>query len=90
MKNKMAKSLARITENGTKVVSFKYHGKPRNVMIGTTEASRFVPPWAIQKSPSVVKDTASQKHYLVGTENNLPTGRETKIFSMSKIRCPSF
>jgi len=87
MKHKITKTIDQILKRGTRVVSFKYHGVPRNVLIGAESTLDF-PNWGRTLNTAIREH--SGKRYLVGVEANLPYGREIRIFSLSKIRCPSF
>lgn len=71
---------------GTKIVSFDYEGKRRNVLIGSKVGLKN-PPWGH------VENRAMRSHngrkYLVGLVNN--EGRRTfKTFNVDKIKNPSF
>lgn len=71
----------KIVENGTKIVSFKYGGKPRNVLVGSKMATES-PVWGTQENRGIRKN--GRRVYLCGLDNL--DGRRFKVFQSAKIR----
>ena len=86
VKRNMNKAVNDILAFGTKIVSFDYDGKRRNVLIGSNIGSR-IPPWGKVESRAV--RVHGGRKYLVGIVNN-EGKRIPKTFAMDKIQNPSF
>lgn len=84
--SKMENAVSKLLNYGTRIVSFDYDGKRRNVLIGSS-ASMKPPVWGHVENPAI--RSHSGRKYLVGLVNN-EGSRKFKTFNLSKIRNPSF
>lgn len=83
-------SINSILARGTQIVSFNYHGKERNVLIGDNRVLG-QPTWGTQVNRAI-REYKGEK-YLVALEANVgPTtkDRQFKCFKLSEISNPSF
>lgn len=71
----------KIVAFGTKIVSFKYEGKPRNVLVGSRKADG-IPIWGRQVNRAIRKN--GERTFLTGLDNL--DGRQFKVFAAAKIR----
>ena len=88
-KNRKSKSIESVTEaiasKGTRIVSFDYDGKSRNVLLGAMAADDY-PAYGQKVNP--ILTVHQGKKYIAGVDNN--DGRQVKVFSVDKIRNPSW
>jgi hypothetical protein len=88
MKSNMEIALEKIVASGTKIVSFKYNDRVRNVLVGSNLAGTGVPTWGHQANRALrVHDG---KTYLVGLCMNEGRAGVVKTFALDKIQNPSF
>jgi hypothetical protein len=85
MNTKIETAIENILKTGTKIVSFNYHGKPRNVLVGSNQALR-EPVWGRMLNRAIRSHLGVR--YLVGLDNN--DSRQFKTFKLSEIEAPSF
>lgn len=85
-KQNMVDAVNRIVAKGTRIVSFNYSGKPRNVLIGSNRALG-QPRWGKVVNRGLREYRG--KLYAVGYVNN-ESKRTFKTFALDKIEDPSF
>lgn len=78
---KIEKALTEILEAGTRIVSFEYHGKTRNVLVGSNQALA-APVWGKVENRAI-REHRGQK-YLVGLVAN-EGPRQFKTFKLNEI-----
>jgi len=82
----MIKTLNKMLDKGTKIVSFDYDGERRNVLVGANGAILGQPTWGKQINRALRIHRGST--YLVGIDNN--DQHIFKTFNVNKIVNPSF
>ena len=75
----------KILKNGTRIVSFRYDGKLRNVLLGSYRADYYTP-WGTALNEMLTEHNG--KLFIAGVDNN--DGRIVKVFDVAKIENPSF
>lgn len=85
--NDIVEAADRIVQGGTKIVSFLYAGKVRNVLVGSN-AALGRPRWGRMVNRAIRQYRGND--YLVGLVNNEGAPRTFKTFRVDKIEEPSF
>jgi len=85
MSNEIENKINQILKRGTRVVSFDYHGKRRNVLVGASQIANDGV-WGVQENRAIRKHNG--KSYLVGIVNN-DHAATVKCFALDKISNPS-
>ena len=85
----MKKSIRQLIEGvlplGTRIVSFEYNGKARNVVVGVNAAIQGDPTWGTQVNRAIRKSD-SGREYLVGLVRNEENPQQIKAFALDKIK----
>jgi hypothetical protein len=85
MRYEIEKQINKILEGGTKIVSFDYAGKRRNVLVGASDCA-YQGPWGNQENRAIRSNGG--KLYLVARVNN-DKAAAIKCFDLDKIENPS-
>lgn len=83
--NKTRQIIEKALRRGTKIVSFLYDSKVRNVVIGVNDAIRGAPAWGIQENRAI-RVSKSGREYMVGLVRNEDNPRQIKAFALDKIQ----
>lgn len=81
---KMISALNRILARGTRIVSFDYDGKARNVLVGSKRAAEGTPVWGSNLNRAI-REHGGQR-YLLAIDNN--DDHTIKTFALDKIERP--
>jgi hypothetical protein len=79
----LEKKILRILDNGTKIVSFNYHGTVRNVLIGAQAIAGNGCTWGLQVNRGL--RYFNGEVYLVAIENYGRFDRQIKIYKLQEI-----
>lgn len=80
----LRKSIETAISKGTRIVSFDYDNKTRNVLVGSNEAISGTPVWGKQINRAV--RIHNGKEYLIAKCNNENGQHPIKAFELSKIQ----
>ena len=83
----LRQSIEKVLEKGTRIMSFDYDGKRRNVLVGSTHIELGSPIWGEQVNRAI--RTHKGKEFLIAECNNEGANRPIKAFELSKISAPS-